>query len=230
MHIASGFLSPPVWAGAAVVSAGALAASLALARRHLDDRRVPLMGVMGAFIFAAQMVNFPVLPGTSGHLGGGFLLGILLGAPLGIIVMASVLAVQSLLFQDGGIEALGANIFIMGVLPCLLGAVVRGLWLRPKPGAAAYAVTLVAGILAIVAGATGAILLLWLSDSLPRSISLVHALGLMGGIHAGIGVVEGVVSAAVVKFVLSTRRDAVLGPPATADLRLGADYAKEVTQ
>jgi cobalt/nickel transport system permease protein len=222
MHIASGFLSPPVWAGAAVVSGGALAASLALARRHLDERRVPLMGVMGAFIFAAQMVNFPVLPGTSGHLGGGFLLGILLGAPLGVIVMASVLAVQSLLFQDGGIEALGANIFIMGVMPCLLGAAVRGLWLRPKPGAATYAVTLALGILVIVAGATGAILFLWFSDSLPRSLSLSHALGLMGGIHAVIGVVEGVASAAVVKFVLAMRRDAVLGP-------LAADYAKGAT-
>jgi len=222
MHIASGFLSPPVWAGAAVVSGGALAASLALARRHLDDRRVPLMGVMGAFIFAAQMVNFPVLPGTSGHLGGGFLLGILLGAPLGVIVMASVLVVQSLLFQDGGVEALGANIFMMGVMPCLLGAAVRGLWLRPQPGAVAYVVTLSVGILAVVAGATGVILCLWLSDSLPRSVSLAQAIGLMGGIHAVIGVVEGVVTAAVVKFVLATRRDAVLGP-------LGAGYVKGVT-
>ena len=219
MHIASGFLSPPVWAASAAVSGAAVAVSVAVARRYVDERRVPLMGVMGAFIFAAQMVNFPILPGTSGHLGGGFLLGILLGAPLGVIVMASVLAVQALLFQDGGVEALGANIFIMGVMPCLLGAAVRGLWLRPKPGAVAYAVTLGAGILAIVAGATGAILFLWLSDSLPRAVSLAQAIGLMGGIHAGIGVVEGVVSAAVVKFVLATRRDAVLGP-------LAADYAK----
>ncbi|MCX5653340.1 MAG: energy-coupling factor ABC transporter permease [Planctomycetota bacterium] len=222
MHIASGFLSPSVWAASAAVSGAAVAVSAAVAHRYVDERRVPLMGVMGAFIFAAQMVNFPVLPGTSGHLGGGFLLGILLGAPLGVIVMASVLVVQALLFQDGGIEALGANIFIMGVMPCLLGAAVRGLWLRPKPGAATYAVTLALGILAIVAGATGAILFLWLSDSLPRSVSLAHALGLMGGIHAVIGVVEGVATASVVKFVLAMRRDAVLGP-------LAAEYAKGVT-
>jgi cobalt/nickel transport system permease protein len=222
MHIASGFLSPPVWAASAAVSGAAVAVSAAVARRYVDERRVPLMGVMGAFIFAAQMVNFPVLPGTSGHLGGGFLLGILLGAPLGVIVMASVLVVQALLFQDGGVEALGANIFMMGVMPCLLGAAVRGLWLRPTPGVAAYVVTLIVGILAVAVGATGAILCLWLSDSLPRSVSLAHALGLMGGIHAVIGVVEGVVTASVVKFVLAMRRDAVLGP-------LAAEYAKGAT-
>ena len=222
MHIASGLLSPSVWAASAAASGAAVAVSVAVAHRYVDERRVPLMGVMGAFIFAAQMVNFPVLPGTSGHLGGGFLLGILLGAPLGVIVMASVLVVQALLFQDGGVEALGANIFMMGVMPCLLGAAVRGLWLRPKPGAVAYAVTLALGIVAILAGATGAILLLWLSDSLPRSVSLAQAIGLMGGIHAVIGVVEGAVTVSVVKFVLATRRDAVLGP-------LAADCAKGVT-
>jgi len=222
MHIASGLLSPSVWAASAAASGAAVAVSVAVAHRYVDERRVPLMGVMGAFIFAAQMVNFPVLPGTSGHLGGGFLLGILLGAPLGVIVMASVLVVQALLFQDGGVEALGANIFMMGVMPCLLGAAVRGLWLRPKPGAVAYVVTLALGIVAILAGATGVILLLWLSDSLPRSVSLAQALGLMGGIHAVIGVVEGAVTVSVVKFVLATRRDAVLGP-------LAADCAKGVT-
>ena len=222
MHIASGLLSPSVWAASAAASGAAVAVSVAVAHRYVDERRVPLMGVMGAFIFAAQMVNFPVLPGTSGHLGGGFLLGILLGAPLGVIVMASVLVVQALLFQDGGVEALGANIFMMGVMPCLLGAAVRGLWLRPKPGAVAYVVTLALGIVAILAGATGVILLLWLSDSLPRSVSLAQAIGLMGGIHAVIGVVEGAVTVSVVKFVLATRRDAVLGP-------LAADCAKGVT-
>ncbi|MBM4019219.1 MAG: hypothetical protein FJ288_12990 [Planctomycetes bacterium] len=212
MHIASGFLSPPVWGTMAAAAGAAVAASLALAPRALDERRVPLMGVMGAFVFAAQMVNFPVLPGTSGHLGGGFLLGILLGAPLGIIVMASILAVQALVFQDGGIEALGANIFVMGVLPCLLGAAVRGLWLREKPGPLTYAATLTVGWLGVVAGATGVILLLWWSDVLPRGVTLGQAVGVMAGIHAAIGVVEGAVSAAVVRFVLAMRRDAVLGP------------------
>ena len=219
MHIASGFLSPPVWGAMAAVSGAALAGSLALAKRRVDDRKVPLMGVMGAFVFAAQMVNFPILPGTSGHLGGGFLLGILLGAPLGIIVMASILIVQSLVFQDGGVEALGANIFIMGVLPCVLGAAVRGLWLR-REGIAAYAVSFLVAAVGVVASATVVVLLLWWSDQLPRSVALVEALAVMDSIHLAIGIVEGVVSVAVVRFVLATRREAVVGivpPPARAE-------------
>jgi cobalt/nickel transport system permease protein len=152
MHIGTGILSPPVWGAAAAVSGVALAGSLAVAGRRLDDRKIPLMGVMGAFVFAAQMVNFPILGGTSGHLGGGLLLGILLGAPLGVIVMASILTVQAMLFQDGGVEALGANIFVMGVLPCLLGALVRPLWRRPNAGRIAEVATFVAGAAALVAG------------------------------------------------------------------------------
>jgi len=212
MHIASGFLSPPVWGTMAAVSGAALAGSMALAGRRLDERRVPLMGVMGAFVFAAQMVNFPILAGTSGHLGGGLLLGILLGAPLGVIVMASILVVQALLFQDGGVEALGANIFVMGVLPCLLGGAVRWLWTRGRPGVTAYAATFVAGVLALLAGATGVTLFLWWSRSLPANVTLAQALGVMDFIHLWIGVVEGLVTVAVVRFILAVRRDAVLGP------------------
>ena len=211
MHIAPGFLSPPVWGTMVAVSGAAVAGSLVVARRHLDERRVPLMGVMGAFVFAAEMVNFPILPGTSGHLGGGFLLGILLGAPLGIISMVCILAVQSLVYQDGGLEALGANIFTMGVLPCLLGAAARRLWLRPQPGAVAYGLSLAGGILAVIAGATVVILLLWWSESLPQTVSLIQAIGVMDSIHLAIGVVEGVVSVAVIRFVLAARREAVIG-------------------
>ena len=209
MHIGSGFLSPPVWGTMAAASGAALAASLAIAGRRLDERKVPLMGVMGAFVFAAQMVNFPVLAGTSGHLGGGFLLGVLLGAPLGIIVMASILVVQSLVFQDGGIEALGANIFVMGVIPCLLGAAVRRLWMRPKTRLLGDVVTFVGGTVAVLAGATGVVLLLAWSGSLPGSVTLAHAFGVMNFVHLVIGIVEGLVSVAVIRFVLAARREAV---------------------
>ena len=219
MHIASGFLSAPVWGTMAAASGAAIAGALAVAGRRLDERKVPLMGVMGAFIFAAQMVNFPVLPGTSGHLGGGFLLGVLLGAPLGIIVMASILVVQSLVFQDGGIEALGANIFCMGVIPCLLGAAVRHLWMRPKVGLLADVVTAIAGIVAVLAGATVVILLLSWSGSLPGSVSLGHALGVMNFVHLFIGIVEGLVSVAVVRFVLTMRREAVFDVGAKEAIR-----------
>ena len=211
MHIGSGFLSPPVWGTMAAASGAALAASLAIAGRRLDERKVPLMGVMGAFVFAAQMVNFPVLAGTSGHLGGGFLLGVLLGAPLGIIVMASILVVQSLVFQDGGIEALGANIFVMGVIPCLLGAAVRRLWMRPKTRLLGDVVTFVGGTVAVLAGATVVILLLAWSESLPGTVTLAHALGVMDAVHLVIGIVEGLVSVAVIRFVLAARREAAFG-------------------
>ena len=210
MHIGSGFLSPPVWGTMAAVSGAALAVSLAAAPKRLDERRVPLMGVMGAFVFAAQMVNFPILAGTSGHLGGGFLLGILLGTPLGIIVMGSILVVQSLLFQDGGVEALGANIFAMGVMPCLLGGAVRWLWTRQKPGLLVQAVTFAGGIVSVLAGATAVAVLLWWSGSLPAQVTLPGAIGVMDFIHLWIGVVEGLVTVAVARFVLAVRRDAVL--------------------
>ncbi|MBL7139396.1 MAG: energy-coupling factor ABC transporter permease [Planctomycetes bacterium] len=212
MHIGPGFLSPPVWMGAAAVSGAALAGSLAVAGRRLDDRKVPLMGVMGAFVFAAQMVNFPVLPGTSGHLGGGFLLGILLGAPLAMIVMASILIVQALVFQDGGIEALGANILVMGVMPAVIGEAVRRLWLRPL-GVLADVATFLGGVAAVVLGATAVILMLWVSDSLPGSVGLWRAIGVMDLVHLVIGVVEGAASVAVARYVLKVRRDAVFGEP-----------------
>lgn len=215
MHIAPGFLSPPVWGAMAAVSGVALAGSLALARRELDERKVPLMGVMGAFVFAAQMVNFPILPGTSGHLGGGFLLGILLGAPLGVIVMASILVVQALVFNDGGVEALGANIFAMGVLPCLVGAAVRNLWRRPQP-VLAYVLTFIGGVVVIVGGAACAVLFLWWSGQIPASVTLAQAMGLMTVIHIFIGLVEGGASVAIVRFVLGARPEAVWGIGASA--------------
>jgi len=227
MHIGSGFLSPPVWGAMAAVSGACVAGSLALAGRRLDERKVPLMGVMGAFVFAAQMVNFsiPFVPGTSGHLGGGLLLGVLLGAPLGIIVMASILVVQALVYQDGGIEALGANIFTMGILACLLGALVRPLWTRPRPGRMADIITFAAGVVGLVASATLVILMMWWSGSVPRGVSLLEALGAMDGVHFLIGVVEGLASVAVVRFVLSMRREAVLGIDAPAP-----DPAKEAAR
>jgi cobalt/nickel transport system permease protein len=222
MHIATGFLSPPVWGAMAAVSGAAVAVSLAASRKSTDDRRVPLMGVMGAFVFASQMVNFPILPGTSGHLGGGFLLGVLLGPAAGMIIMASVLLVQALVFQDGGLEALGANIFTMGVMPCLLGGAARWFWRRPQPGLAAYAVAVAGGVVAVLAGATAAILMLWWSGSIPQEVTLLGALVTMDSIHLAIGVVEGVVSASVIRFVWATRRDVVLGPAESASLKEAA--------
>src|SRR5215203_1585487 len=120
MHIPDGFLTPEVAAVCAVPAIGAVGYGLRRTSRELDERRVPLLGVTAAFIFAAQMLNFPVAGGTSGHFLGAALAAILLGPWLACLVMAVVLGVQSVVFADGGITALGANIFNMGVVGALL--------------------------------------------------------------------------------------------------------------
>src|SRR4029077_16067991 len=111
MHIPDGFLSMPVWGTLDVVSAPAVAWVARRAQRDRKDHRIPLLGVMGAFVFAAQMINFPVGPGTSGHLVGGALLAIVLGPAAAALVMTAILVLQALVFQDGGVLALGANVF-----------------------------------------------------------------------------------------------------------------------
>src|SRR5579875_1522711 len=122
MHIPDGFLSAPVWSAFDVLAPPALGIAARRAQRGLDERNVPLLGVMGAFVFAAQMINFPVGPGTSGHLVGAALLAIALGPAAASVVMASILAVQALAFQDGGILSLGANIFNIAIAGVLASA------------------------------------------------------------------------------------------------------------
>jgi cobalt/nickel transport system permease protein len=121
MHIPDGFLSTPVWAGLAAVSAPSVGILARRAQAGLEESRVPLMGVMGAFVFAAQMINFPVGVGASGHLVGGALLAIALGPAAAVIVMTAILAIQALVFQDGGLLALGANVFNMALAGVLAG-------------------------------------------------------------------------------------------------------------
>jgi cobalt/nickel transport system permease protein len=130
MHIPDGFLSVPVWATMDAVAFPSVAFLARRAQREFDHHRIPLMGVMGAFIFAAQMINFPVGNGTSGHLVGGALLSFTLGPAAASIVMTAILATQALVFQDGGLLALGANVFNMAIAGVLAGylpyALLRG--------------------------------------------------------------------------------------------------------
>jgi cobalt/nickel transport system permease protein len=121
MHIPDGFLSPPVWASLGLVSVPAVGWMARQAQQRLDESRTPLLGVLGAFVFAAQMINFPVAPGVSAHLVGGTLLAVTLGPAAATIVMTAILMIQALIFQDGGILALGANVFNMGILGVLTG-------------------------------------------------------------------------------------------------------------
>src|SRR5512138_2303782 len=201
MHMADALVSPAV-GGAMWAAAGAgIAVSARKVMTGMDERKVPLMGVLGAFIFAAQMINFTI-PGTgsSGHLGGGMILAALLGPWAAFLVMASVLTVQALFFADGGLLALGCNIFNLGFLPAFLA---YPLVYRPIAGTAPTAGRIGA---ASVASAVVALQLGALSVVVETVASGVSDLpfgpfaALMLPIHLAIAVVEGLVTAAVVVF------------------------------
>jgi len=211
MHIPDGFLAPEVAAVCAVPAIGAVGYGLRRASRDLDERRVPLLGVTAAFVFAVQMLNFPVAGGTSGHFLGAGLAAILLGPWMACLVMSVVLVTQSFVFADGGITALGANILNMGVIGALL---VGGLMLlaqrvlgRVGTGSrgAFLAVAGVGAWLAVVAGALACSFELAISGTVP----LGTVLPAMLGVHVLIGVGEAVITVAAVSAVLSTRPDVV---------------------
>ena len=137
MHIPDGFLDPGVAAATGVAAGGAVAIGLRRAEATFDERRAPLLGVTAAFVFAAQMLNFPVAGGTSGHFLGAALATILLGPWLACVVLAVVLLVQAFLFADGGVSALGANVLNMGVIGALGAGLVMGVAMRVLPRDAA---------------------------------------------------------------------------------------------
>lgn len=206
MHMADALLSPVTGAAMWLAAAGALALASRRMRRQADEARVPLMGVLGAFVFAAQMINFSI-PGTgaSGHLGGGLLLASLLGPHAALVVMASVLTVQALFFADGGLLALGANLFNLGVLPCLVAypLVYRPLaGTSPGPRRAAWA-AVAAAVVGLLLGALGVVLQTALSgvSSLPWSTFLL----LMLPVHGAIGIAEGLATAALLAFLHGAR-------------------------
>lgn len=202
MHMADALLSPAV-GGVMWAAAGATVAySARKVRNDLDESKIPLMGVAGAFVFAAQMVNFTI-PGTgsSGHLGGALLLAILLGPEAAFLVMASILAVQALFFADGGLLALGANVFNLGFFPAF---VAYPLLYRRIVGDAlsrrrVVSGSLLAGIVGLQLGALGVVLETTASGV--SDLSFWSFILVMQPIHLAIGVAEGLVTAAVVLFV-----------------------------
>ena len=164
MHIPDNFLSIAVSLICWAITAVTLGIAISRTNKSLGEKQVPLMGVMAAFIFAAQMINFPVLGGTSGHLLGGVLAAITLGPWAGMLVMTAVIAVQGLLFQDGGLIVMGANILNMGILTCAVG---YGLY-RSVLGSnrtVKLAVIGVAAWLSVMAGALSTALQIWLSGN-----------------------------------------------------------------
>jgi cobalt/nickel transport system permease protein len=149
MHIPDGFLSTPVWATLDLASAPAVAWVARRAQRNTSDNRVPLLGVMGAFVFAAQMVNFPVGPGTSGHLVGGALLTIVLGPAAASLALTAILVLQALIFQDGGVLALGANVFNMALAGVAAAYLSYRIWGQSSRSGAIFA----AGALSVMTSA-----------------------------------------------------------------------------
>jgi cobalt/nickel transport system permease protein len=209
MHIPDGFLSPEVAAGTAVVAAGAVGVGLRRAGRELDERVVPLLGVTGAFVFAAQMLNFPVAGGTSGHFLGAALATVLLGPWLSCLVLAVVLATQSFVFADGGVSALGANVVNMGVAGALVtgGLMLAARRLLPRRRAVLLAIAGAGAWLSVVAGAVGTSLCLTISGTIP----LDTVLPAMLGVHVVIGAGEAVITVAAVSALMATRPDLIGG-------------------
>ncbi len=204
MHLPDGSLSVPIWVAGDVLAGCALAFSARRATGQLDDHRVVLMGVMGAFVFAAQMINFPLPGGTSGHMLGAVLLGVLLGPALSTVIMFCVLLVQSLLFQDGGLTVLGPNLINMGLVGCWGGWALVRLATRGKVSAWRRDVAVfMACWLAVEAGALLTGLSLWASGNAPLGPVLMT----MGGVHALVGVVEGLVTVATLRFLWAARPD-----------------------
>ena len=220
MHMANELLTPVVAGVLALVAAGLLGMACRQTRRSLDPARVPLMGVLGAFVFAAQMINFtlPFMPGTSGHLGGGVLLAIVLGPHAATLVMASILIIQCLIFQDGGLLALGANILNMGVVPCYVGYALYRAVLGHRQGVGAarlYAATFAASVVGVVLGA--ACVPFETAAAGVITVPLRLFLLTMVGVHLLIGAVEGLITFAVVAYLYRIRPDTLRGAELLAE-------------
>ncbi|MCL6634361.1 MAG: energy-coupling factor ABC transporter permease [Peptococcaceae bacterium] len=198
MHIPDGFLDAKTIIGTYALSAGALGYSIKKTKEEMSDRQVPTMGVLAAFIFAAQMVNFPIVGGTSGHLLGAALTTILLGPWCSAIIISTVLIIQCLFFQDGGLTALGGNIFNMAVVGTLVALALYRLVSRLAPGKKGeMAGIFIASWASVVAAAFFATVELALSGTFPFKV----ALGAMMGWHVIIGLGEGLITLVAVSFV-----------------------------
>ncbi len=190
MHIPDGFLSPPVWAALDIVALPAVGYMARKAQRDFDETRIPLLGVMGAFVFAAQIVNFPVGIGTSGHLVGAALLAITLGPASASLVMTAILIMQAFVFQDGGVLALGANVVNMALLGVLAGYLPFHIWGEgPKRKFAVF----LGGFLSVLTSAV-----LALSELLASGVAMPRmVLGVSLGLFVVSAVLEGVITLAV---------------------------------
>lgn len=211
MHVPDGFLNGAVSAGAAVASAGGIAAALRQTRAHLADKRLPLAGLMAAGIFVLQMLNFPVVAGTSGHLLGGALAAIVLGPWMGLLVVSVVVMVQALVFADGGLTAMGTNVLLIAIIPALVGWAIFRLTRSFTPANRTWVLVagFVAALLSVPASAMGFVLLYAVGGQGGAPIgSLTLA---MLSVHVLIGIGEASITTAVLGGLLAYRPDLVAG-------------------
>lgn len=194
MHIPDGFLSPPVWVALDITAMPAVAIAARKARAEIDDFRIPLLGTLGAFVFAAQMVNFPVGFGTSAHLVGGALLVYALGPATASIVMTAILGIQALVFQDGGLLALGANVLNMAVAGVLAAWLPLALWRTSRGRMVPVFVGAVSSVL--VSGCLAICELLLSGVRMPAGVLAVSS-----GLFAAAAVIEGVITVAVIRAI-----------------------------
>jgi cobalt/nickel transport system permease protein len=198
LHIPDGFLSFPVWSSAALITTAAVAISVKKTKLTEDSEQIPMIGIVTAFIFAAQMINFPVAGATSGHLAGGVLAAILFGPWVATLVMSSVIIIQSLFFQDGGITAIGANILNVGIIAPWVGYGIYSLFRRFTSNFIKISSIFFAAWASLVAAAIAVAFELYLSGI----VSLGIALKAMITWHAIIGIGEGIITVAVVKYLM----------------------------
>ncbi|MGW6024467.1 energy-coupling factor ABC transporter permease [Streptomyces sp. NPDC055099] len=211
MHVPDGFINAPVSAATGLIAAGAIAVSLRGARRELDERTAPLAGLVAAFIFAVQMLNFPVAAGTSGHLLGGALAAILVGPYTGVLCVSVVLLMQGVLFADGGLTALGVNITDMAIVTTVVAYLTfRGLVkVLPRTRRSITASSFVAALISVPAAAIAFTFLYALGGTTDVSIGKVATA--MVGVHVLIGIGEAAITALTVGAVIAVRPDLVYG-------------------
>ncbi|MCU0301998.1 MAG: energy-coupling factor ABC transporter permease [Candidatus Nanopelagicales bacterium] len=211
MHIPDGFIDAPVSAAAGVLAIGGIAVALKRSSRELDDRTAPMAGLVAVYIFAVQMLNFPVAAGTSGHLLGGALAAILVGPWTGALAVSVVLLVQALMFADGGLSALGLNIVTMAFVTVAVAWPVFRLLVRvlPRSRGAWTGASFVAALVSVPASA--AAFALWYAIGGTGTYAVGTVLAAMVGTHVLIGLGEGLITALTVGAVLAARPDLVYG-------------------
>ncbi|MGV9451866.1 energy-coupling factor ABC transporter permease [Streptomyces sp. NPDC003635] len=211
MHVPDGFIDAPTSVATGAVAAAAVAVSLRGARRELDERTAPLAGLVAAFIFAVQMLNFPVAAGTSGHLLGGALAAILVGPYTGVLCVSVVLLMQGILFADGGLTALGVNITNMAVVTTVVAyGLFRGLVkILPRTRRSVTVASFVAALVSVPSAALAFTLMYAIGGTTDVSIGKVA--GAMVGVHVLIGIGEAAITALTVGAVIAVRPDLVYG-------------------